>query len=250
MIAQNQTPRARACELFRACCCAMTTDPAMLLWLYGSENEKEAPNENYAREMQELFTLGAGDGYTERDVREHARALTGFTNSWNQATGQPDDFHFDPTRHDAGVKVIFGQRGRFDWRTACGWCSPIPLTRRLRHQAVVLLLPEPLSDRGTTRGAEQLYVSHGQADPAGRARRCSMHPAWSTRPAHGQAADRADRRDAARHRPLDHRHRRWAWESGLAGQMPFYPPNVAGWEARSLAEHGDLARALQSPRRR
>ncbi len=57
---------------------AVTRDPAMLLWLNGTENEKGSPNENYARELMELFTLGAGRGYTERDVREQARALTGF----------------------------------------------------------------------------------------------------------------------------------------------------------------------------
>ena len=49
----------------------------MLLWLNGSDNSKRSPNENYAREMMELFTLGAGDGYGETDVRQHARALTG-----------------------------------------------------------------------------------------------------------------------------------------------------------------------------
>src|SRR5579871_4146962 len=66
--------------------------------------------------MQELFTLGAGDGYTERDVREHARALTGFVNDWNAQTGQPDNFRFDPAQHDDGIKVIYGRRGRFGWR--------------------------------------------------------------------------------------------------------------------------------------
>ena len=54
---------------------AVTRDPAMLLWLNGSENTKWAPNENYARELMELFTLGAGRGYTELDVRQQARAL-------------------------------------------------------------------------------------------------------------------------------------------------------------------------------
>ena len=51
----------------------------MLVWLNGTENTKDAPNENYGREMMELFTLGADRGaYTERDVREQARALTGW----------------------------------------------------------------------------------------------------------------------------------------------------------------------------
>ena len=54
----------------------------MLLWLNGTSNNVWNPNENYARELQELFCLGAGNGYTERDVRQLARALTGFANDW------------------------------------------------------------------------------------------------------------------------------------------------------------------------
>ena len=68
--------------------------------------------------MQELFALGAGRGYTERDVREHARAssMTVSTTAWSDATGQPENFHFDAGKHDDGVKVIYGRRGRFGWR--------------------------------------------------------------------------------------------------------------------------------------
>ena len=126
MINQNRTQRRLCLASFPQLLTAMTIDPAMQICLSLSGSTKQAPNENYARELQELFTLGVDDGYTERDVREHARALTGWTNSWNQATGQPDDFHFDPTLHDDGVKVIYGQRGASAGATACGSCSRIP----------------------------------------------------------------------------------------------------------------------------
>ena len=66
--------------------------------------------------MQELFTLGVGNGYTEDDVREQSRALTGWTYTWNPDTGQPQDFRFDPTQHDDGIKVIYGHKGNFGWR--------------------------------------------------------------------------------------------------------------------------------------
>ena len=56
----------------------MTTDPAMQAFLSLVDSDKRDPNENYARELMELFTLGVTGGYTERDVREAARALTGF----------------------------------------------------------------------------------------------------------------------------------------------------------------------------
>ena len=78
----------------------MTHDPAMLLWLNGSDNVKGSPNENYGREMMELFTLGADRGaYTEDDVRAQARSLTGWQNRWSKNRG-PVDFHFDAAEHD------------------------------------------------------------------------------------------------------------------------------------------------------
>jgi hypothetical protein len=116
MIDQNRTQRRLCLSTFPRMLTAMTSDPAMQVWLSLSGSTKQAPNENYAREMQELFSLGVGNGYTEEDVRQHARALTGWTNTWNQSTGQPQDFHFDPTLHDDGVKTIYHHTGRFGWR--------------------------------------------------------------------------------------------------------------------------------------
>jgi uncharacterized protein (DUF1800 family) len=229
MIAQNQTQRDLCLASFPRMLTAMTTDPAMLLWLSGSGSTKDAPNENYAREMQELFALGAGDGYTERDVREHARALTGFTNSWNQATGQPDDFHFDPTRHDAGVKVIYGRRGNFDWKDSLRLALAHPA--HAKHFVTKLwsyLCPQPLS-AADTRAAETLYLSTGkQIRPLLEA--MLMHPRVLAgprmiKPPIVQIAGML--RGIGRYIDTD----AWAWESNLAGQMPFYPPNVAGWEA-------------------
>ena len=122
--------------------------------------------------MQELFTLGAGDGYTERDVREHARALTGWTNTWNQATGQPDNFHFDPKLHDAGIKIIYGQRGRFGWRDSLRLVLEPPRPPRLlRHQAVVLLLARSRCRRPTARGRTR-STSLAASRSARSSRRC------------------------------------------------------------------------------
>ena len=67
----------------------VTKDPAMLQWLNGIENRRGAPNENYARELMELFTLGADRGaYTEDDIREAARALTGWRNRLELGAGR------------------------------------------------------------------------------------------------------------------------------------------------------------------
>ncbi|WBB68500.1 DUF1800 domain-containing protein [Micromonospora sp. WMMD812] len=88
---------------------AMVRDPALILWLDGQKNTRRAPNENLARELMELFTLGVGGGYTEADVKEGARALTGWAVDRRTGTAR-----FEPRRHDAGPKTILGQREAFD----------------------------------------------------------------------------------------------------------------------------------------
>jgi uncharacterized protein (DUF1800 family) len=117
MLKQNQLFRDHGLGSFADLAQSVTKDPAMLLWLNGSDNSRRSPNENYARELMELFTLGAGRGYTESDVRQQARALTGFSNDWKDGVG-PVDFRYDPERHDTGVKTIFKKRGAFDWKDA------------------------------------------------------------------------------------------------------------------------------------
>src|ERR1700723_1866840 len=78
MAAQNQKLRTLSLGDFRTLAYTMLTDAAMLRWLDGQTNTAKAPNENLAREFMELFTLGHGNGYTEEDVRQGARALTGW----------------------------------------------------------------------------------------------------------------------------------------------------------------------------
>ena len=110
MLRQNQLFRRRAAGRFRLLLSEVTTDPAMQQFLNLLGSDKRAPNENYARELMELFTLGTG--YTESDVREAARALTGY-----RAAGQIGrvltGVVLDPTHHDPGLKTIFGKTGAF-----------------------------------------------------------------------------------------------------------------------------------------
>src|SRR5262249_17858159 len=109
-------------DLFRA----VTIDPAMLQFLNGDENVKGAPNENYAREMMELFSLGADRGaYTEDDIREQARALTGWTYEWSHEL-RAHNFHFDQHRHDTGTKTVFGHSGNWNWEDAPRLCVENP----------------------------------------------------------------------------------------------------------------------------
>jgi len=124
---------------FAALLDAVTHDPAMIRWLDNETNAKGHPNENFARELFELFTLGEGN-YTERDIQEAARAFTG----WHILK---DRFHFSRALHDDGEKEVLGVRGNLDGgdvcrialdQEACGRFLAFKLLRFYVHPA-----PEP-----------------------------------------------------------------------------------------------------------
>jgi len=112
MLNQNQTQRQNAVGRFDDLAVKMSTDPAMLVWLDNWLNRAAKPNENYARELMELFTLGIGN-YTQTDVTEVARALTGWTVSNYSAADNYDGATFvsNPLAHDNGNKTILGRNG-------------------------------------------------------------------------------------------------------------------------------------------
>ena len=106
MFQQNQLLRNNAMGNFRDLLMGITQDPAMLIWLDGALNRKIAPNENYGREIMEVFTIGVGN-YTEDDVKAAARAFTGY-----QLDKSGNSF-FNPNEHDDGMKTFLGQTGNF-----------------------------------------------------------------------------------------------------------------------------------------
>ena len=108
---QNYLFRRLATGNFKQLILEVSRDPAMLTYLDNSSNRKGKPNENYARELLELFTLGVGH-YTEQDIREAARAFTGWTLR-PTPTGE-FEFSFNAVQHDDGPKTFLGRRGTFD----------------------------------------------------------------------------------------------------------------------------------------
>jgi uncharacterized protein (DUF1800 family) len=112
MLQQNQVLRANALGNFRLMLINVSRDPAMLIWLDGNLNRKGAPNENFARELMELFTMGIGN-YTERDVKEAARAFTGWQFLKDRTTGATTFFRND-SQHDSGSKTVLGKTGNLD----------------------------------------------------------------------------------------------------------------------------------------
>jgi uncharacterized protein (DUF1800 family) len=228
MLDQCQMFRDRGLGSFLDLLKAVTQDPAMLTWLNGTSNTRWDPNENYAREVMELFTLGADRGaYTEQDIREAARALTGFRNDWSAELGNYN-FRFDPTYHDDTPKTIFGQTGNYDWQALCQMLVAHPL-----HASFFVtklwgyFIPTP-PDNQTLAGLQNVYISSGYGiRPVVEA--ILQHPAFYDGPelvkepvvytagllrAVGRGIDTTA----------------WAWLDASAGQQLYYPPNVSGWD--------------------
>lgn len=104
MYRQNEFLRQNALGNFRDILTGITADGAMLVWLDGNQNRKASPNENYAREVMEVFSTGRGP-YTQADVTNGARAFTGYYIDSN------GDGKFNPAQHDDGVKTFLGTTG-------------------------------------------------------------------------------------------------------------------------------------------
>jgi uncharacterized protein (DUF1800 family) len=114
---QNELFRRMGFGKFDALTLAVAKDPAMLRYLDNDENVKDHPNENFARELMELFTMGVHGGYSEKDVQESARAFTGWTfksNNKNLELYKNPQFVFMAKNHDTGTKTVLGQTGNFE----------------------------------------------------------------------------------------------------------------------------------------
>jgi uncharacterized protein (DUF1800 family) len=228
MLDQNGLFRANALGSFQDLFLAVTVDPAMLVFLDGIYNDKDDPNENYAREMMELFSLGADRGaYTETDIREMARALTGWTADWTESSGL-QNFRFDPARHDEGKKTVFGQTGNWNYTDAVRLCVTHPL-----HPSFFVsklwsyFVPSP-PEEATLASLQGLYLSSGYSIRA-VIEAILQHPDFLDGPelvtppvVYNAGLLRAIGR------PIDTT--AWAWLSAAAGQQLFYPPNVSGWD--------------------
>ncbi|MCZ7649019.1 MAG: DUF1800 domain-containing protein [Planctomycetota bacterium] len=146
MFEQNRLLRRMCLGSFRDLTLAISKDPAMLVYLDGNLSTKGKPNENFARELMELFTLGEGVVYTEKDVLEAARALTG----WRVKPGQAGS-EFARDRHDDGEKEFLGEKGRWgledivDRVLKTPECSKFLAAKLLVFLSYAILLPGRLN---------------------------------------------------------------------------------------------------------
>ena len=129
MEVQNALIRKHALGSFRRLFQEMARDVAMLVWLDGNANRKRHPNENFAREVMELFSLGVGN-YSENDIQEAARAFTG----WHV---REDAFWFNDNQHDPSTKTVLGKSGPFKGDDILDLCLEQPACAR--HLAKKLL---------------------------------------------------------------------------------------------------------------
>ncbi len=227
MLQQNDLFRHIGLGSFEGLAMRVTINPAMLLYLNGLNSIKGSPNENYGREMMELFTLGHGSGYTETDVREQARALTGWTANWKNGAGYVD-FRFKAENHDADMKVIFHKVGPFNWKNAVRLCIEHPAhAGYFVNRLWSYFVPVP-PDPKTASLLEALYVHSGhQVRPVVTAilrhpllyegPRMVKSPVVYTAGLLRMRGDRIETED-------------WIWLDAMAGQQLFYPPNVSGWD--------------------
>jgi uncharacterized protein (DUF1800 family) len=198
----------------------MVTDPAMLVWLDGQRNQRGKPNENLARELMELFTLGVGN-YTEEDVKQAARALTGWAVDRSAGTAT-----LVPRRHDDGPKVVLGVSGNLGAAELVHVLvgrpeSPRFLTGRMWARFVSDVGPsaarlDELAQHATTMRGLLRAVLSGPEFRAPESVLVRQPVEWLV------AACRAlGVRPSAVRNPL----------AGLRdlGQVPFAPPSVGGW---------------------
>jgi len=228
MLQQNELFRRNALGSFAQLAHDVTADPAMIVWLNLDQNTRWSPNENYARELMELFTLGADRGaYTEQDVRQLARALTGFDFDWSDELGM-HNFSYVANRHDDGDKTVFGQTGKWTWEEGVAMC-----VRHSMHPSFFVsklwsyFIPTAPSASDRT-ALESLYVSSGyQVRPVVEA--ILLHPDLHTgaRMVKPPVVFLAGLLRLFR-ASVDGEY--WIWYSEGAGQRLFYPPDVSGWD--------------------
>jgi uncharacterized protein (DUF1800 family) len=250
MYHQNALLRRHALGRFDSLLHAIAKDPAMLIYLDGAASRKQQPNENFAREVMELFTLGEGH-YRESDIKEAARAFTGWT--VDRAHG---GVRFRPGRHDSGLKTLFGQPGLYDSDQVLNLLLQRPETAR--HITSKLwrefISPEPAAEV-VQRLAEDFRANHYAIKPLLRA--LLNAPAFWDPANRGQLVKSPVEFLLGLERQLaltPIQPKRAAKISARLGQDLLNPPTVEGWpggeawlDAHSLLERQRIARYWSRP---
>ena len=231
MYQQNETFRTLGPGNFNTLTQALAKDPAMMIWLDTASSQRQSPNENFARELMERFTMGVGN-YTQQDVRQAARAFTGWT-----ITEHSGVFVQDDSAHDFGEKVVLGHRGDLTgedvidivthtpasarWVTARMW-SWLAYPISPRDPVVAELAATYATDLDMTRLVRSILAHPYFLSPASREGLVKQPIEWVA------GALRTFRLSSASFKKMGGANYLVYALSNL-GQVPFDPPSVGGW---------------------
>ncbi len=249
MFRQNEMLRANAAGSFRDLLVGILTDPAMLVYLDNGENRKGHPNENFGRELLELFTMGVGN-YSEQDIREASRAFTGWTNDVLE-------FRFDAETHDDGEKTFLGRTGAFNGEDIIDIILDTPVTAEyIGAKLYRFLVREEMDD--VTRTALGATFRDGGYELRPLVRRIFLSRDFYSQASYASQIKSPVQLVVSTYRKLglttlptipDFNR----LTAGL-GQTLFNPPNVAGWAGGRtwitpalLLERGNLFRGVLLP---
>ena len=250
---QNDTLRRYALGKFPDMLKAMSRDPAMIRWLDLGDSRKNHPNENFAREVMELFSLGEGH-YTEKDIQESARAFTGYRVNYEK--GQ---FHFQEKDFDSGAKTFFDKTGPWTGDDIIDAIVAQPQCARFIGKKLWVFFVAENPSEETLGGIAELLISNGYDIGATLSTIFRSAAFYSPKVVHHQIKGPVQwmiQTTKMLEIPLpDSR----VLENSLSalGQVVFAPPNVKGWDggrswisASSLLYRYNLAAYLLSGKAR
>ena len=244
MADQNDLFRTEALGSFRRLLHGISKDVAMLIWLDGNANRRRHANENFAREVMELFSLGEGN-YTEDDIKEAARAFTG----WHV---HDDKFWFNERQHDTKEKTLFGKTANLNGGDVVDLClKQKSCPRFLAHKLLrSFVLDQPTDDQVKALSASIRRHDFSMRPVMGELLASQLFFSEATR--HARIKDPLELTLGAC-RALEVRPNLQAVNrvAGQLGQSVFEPPTVKGWEggrlwinSASLLQRNNFANAL------
>lgn len=239
-----QIIRSHALGKFPDLLLAVSKSAAMINYLNANQNRKNSPNENFAREVMELFTVGKGN-YSEEDIKEAARAFTGWTATYS------GEFVFRPGQHDAGSKRIFGHTGNFTGEEVLQLLVKQPATARFLTEKIYRFFVNEEIDEKIVASLSNGFYASGY--DIGKLMQTIFSSDWFY-----QKENIGNRIKSPielwvginRQLPMDFGNE----DSGISfqrimGQTLFNPPNVAGWPSgNAWIDSSSLMYRLQLPK--